>query len=182
MPSNFNNDSNEALLRGDNDLQLVPYWSIVLAALIFIGVQYLFFVVMPHGGGPHGPHHDVLAFRILESFTWGAALASYTLLIGYMSRDVKRRNMSAKVWMLIALLLPGGIGAVVYFLLRQPIQVICPGCRSQIAASHNFCPQCRYQLAAICGQCHRSVRPTDVYCTQCGHDLADDHTPARLRA
>jgi lipid-A-disaccharide synthase-like uncharacterized protein len=155
---------------------MVPYWSIALAVIVFIAVQYMFFAFAP----PHG-HHEVLPYRLLMSFTWGTALASYTLLVGYVSRDVKRRNMPARLWIVISML-PGGIGAVVYFLLRQPIQVVCPGCHSQIAASHNFCPQCRYQLAPICGTCHCSVRPTDIYCIQCGHDLAEDQTPARLRA
>jgi len=169
-------ENNDSAARSDNELQMVPSWSIALAAVVFVAVQYMFFVMMPHR------HNEVLAFRLLMSFTWGAALASYTLLIGYVSRDVKRRNMSGRLWMLIVLLLPGGIGAVVYFLLRQPAQMACPGCHSQVPASVNFCPQCRYQLAAICGQCHRSVRATEIYCTQCGHDLAEDHTPARLRA
>jgi len=174
--SNFKPAGSKAQGQVDSDLQMVPYWSIVLAAVVFCAVQYMFFVLMPHR------HNEVLAFRLLMSFTWGAALASYVLLLGYVSVDVKRRNMSAKLWMLVVLVLPGGIGAVVYFLLRQPTQTVCPGCHSQIASSYNFCPQCRYQLAPVCTECHRSVRPTDVYCTQCGHGLVEDHTPARLRA
>jgi hypothetical protein len=174
--SEFKPGMNDPQGRYDSDLQMVPMWSIVLAAVMFCLVQYVFFEMMPRH------HNEILAFRVLTSFTMGTALASYILLIGYVSRDVKRRNMSARLWMLIVLLLPGGIGAVVYFLLRQPTLMVCAGCHSQIPSSINFCPQCRYQSAAICGVCHRSVRATDVYCTQCGHDLAEDHTPSRLRA
>jgi hypothetical protein len=177
MPlTNFNTASNDSHLRDDQDLHMVPYWSIILSVVVFCAVQYMFFVMMPRH------HNEVLPFRILMSCTWGAALASYVLLVGYVSRDVRRRNMSARLWMVIVLLLPGGIGAVVYFLLRQPVLSICPGCHSQIASNFNFCPQCRYQQAPVCGLCHRGVRTTDIYCTQCGHDLAEDHTPARLRA
>jgi double zinc ribbon protein len=172
---NSNPATNDPQGREESELQMVPPWSIVLAVLVFSAVQYMFFVMMPH------KHSDSFVFKLLPSFAWGAALASYILLVGYVSRDVKRRNMSAKVWMLIILLLPGN-GAVVYFLLRQPIQMACPGCHSQINSSYNFCPQCHYQLAPTCGICHRSVRTTDIFCTQCGHDLAEDHTPARLRA
>jgi predicted amidophosphoribosyltransferase len=37
-------------------------------------------------------------------------------------------------------------------------------------------------MAPVCGRCFRGVQITDVYCSQCGHDLAEDHAPARLRA
>ena len=60
---------------------------------------------------------------------------------------------------------------------KTPIKRVVVGGRS----SH-FCPQCQFQLAPVCGRCFRGVQITDVYCTQCGHDLAEDQTPARLRA
>jgi Double zinc ribbon len=129
------------------------------------------------------PHrHDMIPMRLLMSFSFGTAAASYILLIGYISRDAKRRNMSAKLWILLAIGVPGFIGAVVYFLLRQPMLSRCPNCTTEIAEGFHFCPQCQFQLAPVCGQCFRSVEITDVYCVQCGHDLAHDHTPARLRS
>ncbi len=109
-------------------------------------------------------------------------MASYALLLGYVSRDVKRRGMSAGLWMLVCVVLPGGIGAVVYFMLRQPVLSRCPNCSTSLTSSQNFCSQCQFQLAPVCGTCHRGVKITDVFCTQCGHDLAADGAPARLRA
>jgi Zn ribbon nucleic-acid-binding protein len=53
---------------------------------------------------------------------------------------------------------------------------------AKLAGDFHFCPQCQFQMAPACGQCFRSVQITDVYCVQCGHDLAQDQTPARLRA
>ena len=119
--------------------------------------------------------------HLIFGYTTGTALASYFLLVGYVSRDVVRRNMSAALWMLIVLVMPGGIGAVVYFLLRQPVLTRCPNCTTELTASVHFCPQCQFQLAPVCGRCFRGVQITDAYCTQCGHDLTEDHTPARLR-
>ena len=159
-----------------DDLSFIPAWSVALSILVFIGVQYLFHGVMPHH------KHELLPLRLLMGYSWGTAFASYVLLVGYVSRDVKRRNMSAGIWMLIVVLMPGGIGAVVYFLLRQPIQRRCSHCSTEIAASFHFCPQCQFQMAPVCGRCFRGVKITDIYCTQCGHDLAEDHSPARLRA
>ena len=123
-----------------------------------------------------------MAARLMFSYTTGAALASYVLLVGYVSRDVKRRHMSAPLWMLIVLVMPGGIGAIVYFLLRQPIMMRCPHCTTELTEGVHFCPQCRFQVAPVCGQCFRGVQITDAYCPQCGHDVAEDPVPARLRA
>lgn len=157
-------------------LSVIPLWSVVLSIIVFCAVQYLFHVVMPHH------KHEMLPLRLLMGYSWGTLFASYPLLIGYVSRDVKRRNMSAGIWMLIVVLMPGGIGAVVYFLMRQPLLSRCPHCSTEISSSFHFCPQCQFQMAPVCGQCFRGVQITDVYCTRCGHDLAMDGAPARLRA
>ena len=161
---------------GEDQLSLIPRWSVILAIAVFAGVQYLFHGVMPHH------KHEMLPMRLLMGYSWGTAFASYVLLVGYVSRDVKRRKMPAALWMLIVVLMPGGIGAVVYFLLRQPLLRACPNCRTEVMSSYHFCPQCQFQMAPVCGRCFRGVQITDVYCTQCGHDLAEDQAPARLRA
>lgn len=161
--------------RSDSELSLIPGWSIVLAVAVFAAAQYLFHFVMPH----HKP--EMLPMRLMMSYSCGTLLASYVLMIGYVSRDVRRRAMSPGLWMLIVIIMPGGVGAVVYFLLRQPMLTRCPHCTTEIASTYHFCPQCQFQMAPVCGQCFRGVQITDVYCTQCGHDLAQDHSPARLR-
>ena len=161
--------------QGDDELRLIPGWSMALAVVLFISMQYLFHRVMPHH------RHELLPMRIMMGYAWGAMFASYALLLGYVSRDVRRRGMSAGLWMLVCVILPGGLGAVVYFLLRQPVMVRCPNCSTSMAAGFNFCPQCQFQVAPVCGVCHRGVKITDSFCTQCGHDLAADNTPARLR-
>src|ERR1700758_3316127 len=110
-------DSSEPREFGEGDsIKLLPLWSIILAVLVFVGTQYYFNRMPP-------PHRrpGTLPMHLIMGYTTGAALASYILLVGYVSRDVKRRNMSAALWILIVVVMPGGIGAVVYFLLRQPI-------------------------------------------------------------
>jgi len=84
-------------------------------------------------------------------------------------------------WIVICFVMPAGIGAVLYFLLRQPVVSRCPACSTHVQSDFHFCPQCAYQLTASCGNCFRTVRSTDQYCTRCGHELAADHMPARLR-
>src|SRR5580692_7182475 len=162
---------------GDGDsLKMIPLWSIILAILVFAGSMYFFNHAPPARRRPGS-----LPMHLITGYITGAALASYVLLAGYVSRDVKRRNMSAALWMLIVVVMPGGIGAVVYFLLRQPLLFPCPHCSTEITSTVHFCPQCQFQMAPVCGRCFRGVQITDVYCTQCGHDLAEDQAPARLR-
>jgi predicted amidophosphoribosyltransferase len=101
--------------------------------------------------------------------------------VGFVSKDAPRRAMSSRFWMLICFVMPGGIGAVLYFLLRAPLVSSCPACGTHVQNDFHFCPQCNYQLTASCGNCFRTVRATDQYCTRCGHELERDQMPARLR-
>ena len=166
----------DAATSGDAELRMIPRWSMALAIVLFVAMQFVFHEVMPHH------KHEMLPMRLMMGYCWGTLWASYALLLGYVSRDVKRRGMSPGLWMLMCVVLPGGIGAVVYFLLRQPVLSKCPNCSTTLAASYHYCPQCQFQMAPVCGTCHRGVKITDVFCTRCGHDLAQDGAPARLRS
>src|SRR5712691_8328408 len=110
--------SQENTTAGEDQLSMIPTWSVVLAIIVFGAVQYLFHGVLPHH------KHELLP----------------VLLVGYVSRDVRRRRMPAGLWMLIVVVMPGGIGAVVYFLLRQPMMTPCPHCSTEITSSVHFCP------------------------------------------
>jgi hypothetical protein len=164
--------------RMDEEERMIPVWSIIAASLAFVLVEYYFWDI-----APGQRHHQAppLGMRIYLDLTWGALAALYFLMVGYISKDAPRRAMSTWFWMFICIVAPPGIGAVLYFLLRQPIVSRCPACGTQVQGDFHFCPQCNYQLAANCGNCYRTVRATDLFCTRCGHELAEDQTPARLR-
>jgi ribosomal protein L34E len=162
----------------DKDERKVPIWSIVAASLAFILIEYYFWMVAP-GQRHHQP--GPLGLRIYFNLSWGVLAALYLLMIGFVSKDAPRRAMNARFWILICVVMPGGIGAVLYFLLRQPEVSRCPACGTQVQADFHFCPQCNYRLTASCGNCFRTVRATDQYCTRCGHEIAADHLPVRLR-
>ena len=74
---------------GDEELQMIPRWSMVLAVILFAGMQYVFHFIMPHH------KHELFPLRLMMGYAWGSLLASYALLLGYVSRDVRRRGMSA---------------------------------------------------------------------------------------
>lgn len=163
----------------NDDARMIPVWSIVAAALAFVLVEYYFWLVAPeYRHHPPGP----LGLRLYFNLSWGIVAALYFLMTGYVSKDAPRRGMSTRFWMMICFVMPGGIGAVLYFLLRAPEISRCASCGAHVQGDFHFCPQCAYQLTASCGNCFRSVRTTDQFCTRCGHELAADHAPARLRA
>ena len=162
------------------ELRLIPLWSVALAIAAFTLVEYLMWVVVP--AHRHHPPNLPLAFRLYINISLAAVAALYMLMVGYISRDAPRRSMSTPMWMVVCVVVPSGIGAVLYFLLRLPVLSLCPSCNARIESEYHFCPQCAYQVAPCCGNCHRSARITDLYCVYCGHHLAQDHPPARLHA
>jgi len=164
-------------IRVNDDARMIPTWSVIAASLAFVLTEYYFWLV-----APASRHHQppALGLRLYFNLSWGLLAALYFLMVGYVSKDAPRRGMSTRFWMMICFVMPGGIGAVLYFLLRQPEVSRCAACGTHVQSDFHFCPQCNYQLTASCGNCFRTVRPSDVYCTRCGHELAEDHTPARL--
>jgi hypothetical protein len=161
----------------DREERMIPVWSIVLASAAFVGVEYYFWEVLPL----HRHHPPTsLGLEIYFNLSWGVMSALYFLMVGYISKDAPRRGMSSRFWMLVCFVIPCGIGAVLYFLLRAPEVSTCPACGTHVQGGFHFCPQCCYQLTASCGHCFRTVRTTDQYCTRCGHELAVDQLPARL--
>lgn len=161
----------------NDDEKLIPIWSIGVAAAAFVLVEYYFWMVLPQGR-THAP--PPLGFRIYFNLSWGLLAALYFLMVGYVSKDAPRRAMSSRFWIVICFVMPGGIGAVLYFLLRAPVVSRCPACSTHVQNDFHFCPQCDYRLTASCGNCFRTVRGTDQFCTRCGHELATDHMPRRL--
>ncbi len=163
-----------------DEMKLIPSWSIASAALAFMFMQYLFWVILP--AHRLKPSTAPFGLRFYFALSWSTLAAMYMLMVGYVSRDAPRRSMSTRLWVVICLVMPGGPGPVLYFLLRQPVVARCPSCGTSIHTEFHFCPQCAYQVSASCGNCHRGVRVTDLYCVYCGHELAADNMPARLRA
>lgn len=154
-----------------DELRLIPMWSVALAIALFAAVQaavHLYLAQHQHNLPPRG-------FLVFWSLAWGTVVAVYTLMVGYVTRDAKRRGMNLALWTPLVIFMPGAIGLVLYFLLRQPVLIVCPQCSANIVPGMNFCPQCRFQFLPTCPQCQRSVRSTDAFCGTCGENLTEDH-------
>ena len=98
-------------------------------------VEYYFWVVAPEQRH-HAP--PPIGFRIYFNLSWGVVAALYFLMVGYISKDAPRRGMSTRFWMLVCFVMPGGIGAVLYFLLRQPEVSRCPRAELMCRAISTF--------------------------------------------
>jgi len=102
-------------------------------------------------------------------------VACILFLIGYVSRDAKRRGMNSTLWtLLVIILLPAYLatGFIIYFLIREPLPYRFPQCGATVSARFNNCPNCKFNLQPTCQQCKHEVRDSDHYCPHCGYDVA----------
>ncbi|MGA8153563.1 MAG: zinc ribbon domain-containing protein [Terriglobales bacterium] len=150
-----------------DEISIVPGWAWGLAVVAFAAAQVLMHVVVPRD-----PNAPPLWGRILLGLLAGAVLGGYLLLLGYVNRDAGRRGMSRVLWTAVAILVPNGLGVVLYFILRQPILGVCPSCASPVLSGFNYCPKCNFRLSPSCPQCQHIVRADDTYCANCGAALA----------
>ena len=74
-------------------------------------------------------------FFLLTAFA-GLFMVLFILLVGYVWADAKRRQMNAVLWVLLAIFIPNLIGVILYFILRQPLPVPCPSCRTPAGAAN----------------------------------------------
>lgn len=149
------------------EMRLVPWWAFTLAGAAFLCFQWLFHVYVPQ----HGHNPPPFQMRVFLGLLVGFAMIIYFLLLGYVNADAKRRGMSRALWTVIVMLVPNGIGFILYFFLRQPIVGACPACGASVQSGFNFCPKCHHQLVPTCAVCQRALRPGDTFCPYCGAKL-----------
>jgi len=154
------------------EIKIVPSWAWTLAMVAFVAAQWFFNVaVAHHSGAPPAWCRPILGLLA------GIGGGCYLLFIGYINRDAKRRGMSPILWTLVAILIPNGLGILLYFILRQPRSSGCPQCGNAVQTGFNFCPRCNYKLSPSCPQCQRVVGANDVYCPFCGTSLRNQAAP-----
>jgi hypothetical protein len=149
------------------ELRVVPKVMIGVAALVFLGMQALFLLVLFR----HDQHAPPLAVQILFSTIAAMALSIVMLLVGYVNRDAKRRGMNHVLWTVLVFFIPYAMGYIIYFLVRQPLLGKCPECGTRVNPAFNFCPKCKHLLHPACPQCHRSIEEGAAFCPYCSAEL-----------
>jgi len=99
--------------------------------------------MFPHwGNGWQMPVVASAAVGALGGLAMGAFMAAWTLCLGYVYADAKRRAMRPVLWTLIAALFPHLFGFLLYFALRQPMTPRCPKCGQPVTLDQRFCSWC----------------------------------------
>jgi len=113
---------------------LVPTGAKILAALgfaiPFVGASWLF------------NEHSVFGWGTLPGASLGTILAVYILFAGYVYGDAVQRGMPPVPWTALAVMVPNGLGFVLYFLMRKPIGHPCSRCAASVAGDAAFCSRC----------------------------------------
>ena len=98
------------------------------------------------------------------------------IIIGYyVYKDAKQRRMDAVLWTLVAVLVPGFIGLIIYLIVREDNgDIICPECNQDIANNYVLCPHCGNLLKASCKNCNTVIEPSWKLCPQCGTEIKEE--------
>jgi hypothetical protein len=113
---------------------LIPTAAKMLAAFVFVApAVFLFFFF---------DEHKTIGLGSAIGAGMGAIAATFILLAGYVYADSSRRGMPPIPWTALALLIPNGVGFVLYFLLRKPIHQPCSNCGCGVAQDAAFCSRC----------------------------------------
>jgi hypothetical protein len=149
------------------EVKVIPWWAVLLAAIPLLGFPVLSLTVL----FPRAPNPPPFPLQVFLAVLGGGIIATLILLVGYVSRDARRRKMNVALWVLLVIFIPNAIGFILYFLLRQPLMMKCPQCGTPVNLGFNYCPACKYSLRPTCPKCAQVVRPDDVYCPHCACQL-----------
>jgi hypothetical protein len=129
-------------------MELVPKGVKVAAVVWMCAIVVLGMVagcMFPHWGDSgtwHMPWFGSMAIGAVGGLAMGVFMATWTLCLGYVYADAKRRGMRPVLWTLIAALFPHLFGFLLYFALRQPMTPRCTKCGQPVLLDQRFCSWC----------------------------------------
>jgi len=146
-------------------------WAAVVAGLLFMSLYAAIFLAPATAAhSAEGVTAPVVMFLVVCVFGVAPIVADL-LLVGYVYGDARQRGMNHVMWTLLALLIPGAVGIILYFILREPLPLACPACGAPVRKGHAFCPGCGAPVRAACPRCRAPVEPTWRNCAHCGGSL-----------
>jgi hypothetical protein len=151
------------------EMKVIPWGAWVIAVCTGLGLAALLLVVAI----PRDPKLSVWpeAVALCFSIGMGIFLFIYTLLIGYVNGDARRRGMRYVMWTLLSIFIPNAIGIILYFILRDPMPQVCPKCGATVRSKGAFCPSCGATLRNTCPACHGALEPGWSHCASCGAEV-----------
>jgi hypothetical protein len=144
---------------------VIPPMAWAIAVLVFLAMFALMTWVVSMSGNMPEP------IRIFLPIIPPLLMAGYTVLVGYVYGDARRRGMRYVMWTLLAIFIPNGIGVILYFILRDPMPSYCSKCGASNKQGHAFCPACGANVLPACPQCQRAGQPGWSHCAWCGAKL-----------
>jgi hypothetical protein len=146
----------------DHVIPSIAWW---IAVLVFLAMFILMsWVVSLASDMP-------VALRIFLPTIPPFLMAGWTVVIGYVYGDARRRGMRYVMWTLLAIFIPNCIGIILYFILRDSMPCYCSKCGSRAQQGHAFCPCCGASIMPACPQCHRAGQAGWSHCAWCGAKL-----------
>lgn len=155
--------------RFTKELKVVPWGAWITGALLWIGFATALFIFAV----PSDPDLGRWPRWGQALFAYGmmSVIIAYVAMIGYVYGDAKRRGMRYVMWTLLTIFVPYLIGAIVYFLLRDPLPKQCPGCGNMVKLGFTFCPLCGTTVQPSCPNCGKAVDLGWANCPHCGQSL-----------
>ena len=90
----------------------------------------------------------------------------------YVYRDARRRQLNALLWTVVAVLVPGLIGFLIYLLVRgTDTDLRCPNCKTPVRRDFALCPYCGTRLRPSCPSCGAPVEAGWQVCPFCAQPL-----------
>lgn len=169
---------NETSIRFSDEVRIISPWAYAIASLSYVVVAAAV-IFARLTDKTHDPFYT-LPVLIPLGLAAGTLIACYILLLGYVNQDAGRRGMNRVLWTLIAILIPNGLGIVLYFVLRNPRPPNCPQCGLAVESGFGFCPHCRYRLSPVCPHCQRSLHEGDKFCPYCGGEAGSGSMGANV--
>jgi hypothetical protein len=151
------------------EMKLIPRgaWAAAgLAYVLFVATVSVTIVPRDEGLSSMPPLFKVFFVIVMPLF-----VATYTLLVGYVNGDARRRGMRHMMWTLLAIFVPNAIGIILYFVLREPPARLCERCGASARGTFSYCPSCGSAMARICPACGKPSEEAWSHCPHCGAGL-----------
>jgi len=159
-------------------LKIIPHTARYIAAFFYVLFATLMLTVLIPSD--QEMRHWPVVGRVAFAFGICLLVAAWILLIGYVYADAKRRGMRHVMWTFLAVLIPNAIGVILYFILRDPLPMLCPSCTRLVSAKFVFCPYCGSAMKPTCPNCGRAIERTWSNCPECGTKLPALITPSQV--